>query len=308
VHWLAALLLLGFQDPATFTSEVTLVHVDVEVRSSGDERLIEDLTKDDFRIKDNGDVQPVLSVGRQEEPLDVILLLDTSASMRPVIERVADAARTALAELREGDRVAVMAFDRDPELAADFTSDFESVERVIRERVLTRQFPMSTQIQEAADAAARHFLRGRAEAVARRAEEPGRRRRAVLIVTDNLGVGRESQALDNLWEADAVLSGVIVRSVDMTIRYSLFFPPSLFGAGGMSGLAEKTGGDTISMDDAGEGLRRMIERLRLRYSLYYAMPAGEPGKQRKIKVELTGEAARFYKDAKVRARSGYRIP
>jgi Mg-chelatase subunit ChlD len=54
----------------------------------------------------------VLSVGRQQEPLDIVLLLDTSASTRPVIERVTEAPRSALAQLREGDRVAVMAFDR----------------------------------------------------------------------------------------------------------------------------------------------------------------------------------------------------
>jgi hypothetical protein len=73
----------------------------------------------------------------------------------------------------------------------------------------------------------------------------------------------------------------------------------------MSGLAEKTGGDTIGLDDAGEGLRRMIERLRLRYSLYYAMPETKATEERKIKVELTGDAARRYRGAKVRARTGY---
>ena len=42
----------------------------------------------------------------------MILLFDTSHSMRPVVARVAEAAHMAMGELRPGDRVAVMAFDR----------------------------------------------------------------------------------------------------------------------------------------------------------------------------------------------------
>ena len=35
----------------------------------------------------------------------------------------------------------------------------------------------------------------------------------------------------------------------------------------------------------------MLNRLRLRYSLYYALPPCRPGEARTVKVELTGEAA-----------------
>jgi VWFA-related protein len=297
---LPLLLLLAAEETATFRAGVNLVHIDVEVRQG--ERTVEGLTKDDFRVTDNGRAQTILSAASVEEPLDVILLLDTSASMEPVMERVARAARTALGQLREGDRVAVMAFDEAPELVADFTGDFAAVEQTIRERVLTRSFPRNTQIQRAVDAAALLFHKPSSHPAA------GGRRRAVLIVTDNLGMRREGQALPHLWEADAVLSGVIVRSPAMTGIYSVYFPPALVGVGGMGGLAEKSGGDTIKMDDAGEGLRQMIQRLRLRYSLYYAMPEGKDGEERKVRVALTGEAGRRHRDAKVRARAGYRVP
>ena len=298
VTYLPWLLLLAFQSPPTFTSQVNLVHVEAEVRE--DERLIEGLRKQDFRIEDNGEEQEILYLGNQEEPLDIILLLDTSISMRPVIERIADAASASLGQLQEGDRIALMTFDREPHLVVDFTSEFAEVERLIRERVLTEDFGTGTRIQKAVDAAARHFL-----------EEAGngeeRRRRAILVVTDNLAVKPDRQALRDLWEADAVLSGIVVRHVGMRILYNVVFPPSLFGMGGINGLVEKTGGITISLDDAGEGLQQMIQRLRHRYSLYYAMPAGKPGEERKVKVELEGDAAARYRDAKVRARSGYRI-
>jgi hypothetical protein len=57
--------------------------------------------------------------GHAEEPLDVLLVFDTSASMLPAIARVADVSRAALGELRPGDHVAVMAFDEDTDLIAD---------------------------------------------------------------------------------------------------------------------------------------------------------------------------------------------
>ena len=62
------------------------------------------------RLPQNGKPREILYVGEQDEPLDVILLFDTSLSMRPVVERVARTSRAALAELRAGDRAAVMAF------------------------------------------------------------------------------------------------------------------------------------------------------------------------------------------------------
>ena len=124
----ALLTLLALQESPTFQASVNLVHVEVEVRQN--QRLIEGPTKEDFRITDNGEVRPVLYLGNQEEPLDITLLLDTSASMEPVMEQVAAAARAALAQLRGGDRIAVMALDEDPDLLVDFISDFEAAYRV----------------------------------------------------------------------------------------------------------------------------------------------------------------------------------
>ena len=48
----------------------------------------------------------------------------------------------------------------------------------------------------------------------------------------------------------------------------------------MEGVAEKTGGDTIKADDASGRVPGRMRRIRLRYSLYYAMPDGKPGEQR----------------------------
>jgi VWFA-related protein len=271
---------------------VSLVHVDAEVTSQG--RAIENLGKEDFRILDNGKPRDVISLGEQENPLDIILLFDTSLSMRPVVERVARTSHAALAELRSGDRVAVMAFATRIDLIADFTDDLDAVERTIEDKVLSRRFRPNSPIQNAVDTAAQHLVR----------QPKTNRRRAVLVITDNQGSGHSRSAVADFWEADAVLAGLIVANG--TTR--LMLGPCMFGTCGMSGIAEQTGGDTVKADDAGIGLQEMIRRLRRRYSLLYAMPTGKPGEQRKIKVELTGEAAKRNPTAQIRARAGYMIP
>lgn len=295
MQYLLLCLLLAYQGQPTFRSEVALVHVDAEVK--GQDRLIDGLGVQDFRITDGGQPREILYFGHQEEALDVILLFDTSSSMYPVVASVAAAARAALGELRQGDRAAVMAFDKDTDLILDFTDDFTAVERAIREQVVSRHFIPNSQIQRGLKDAALYFLR----------QPLSDRRRAVLVVTDNLGSGRESRALRNLWEADAVAAGLVVRNAAMSVTFRIVRPLSMV-MGGMSGIAERTGGDMLNADDAGAGFREMIQRLRLRYSLHYAMPQAKPGEERKIRVELSKEAAQRYPGAKIRARSGYIVP
>jgi hypothetical protein len=69
-----------------------------------------------------------------------------------------------------------------------------------------------------------------------------------------------------------------------------------------------TGGEKLNTHDAAEGLREMLRRLRSRYSLYYALPAGKAGEARKIVVRLSPEAARKYPGVTIRARTGYVAP
>jgi VWFA-related protein len=293
---LPLVLVLALQQPSAFRAEVRIVRVDVEVRQEASS--IDGLTKQDFRIKDEGKPQEVVYFGHVEEPLDLILLFDTSASMLPAIEQVSTVSRTALGAMRPNDRVAVMAFDADTDLVADFTTDLASVDDTIRNVVLRRPQIANTQLQPAAADAARHFLK----------QPRSSRRRAVLIVTDNMGSSREERAARELWEADAVVSAVVVPGMEAMRRQRMLFPGAWFGFGSIDGVVRNTGGDILKGDDAGDGFRRLIQRLRSRYTLHYAMPEGKPGKAREIKVELTPDAAQRFPGARVYSRTGYIVP
>jgi VWFA-related protein len=285
---LAASLLL--QDPATFRSDVALVRVDAEVRT--DTAAVADLKRESFRIADNGNPQTIVYFAHDEQPLDVILLFDTSNSMRRVVARVAEAAHMAMSDLRTGDRVAIMAFDRTTDLIEDFTFDLALAERDISEKVLPRKTHCCSPIQAALGAAARQFLK----------QHHANRRRAIVVITDDQGTSVRPSALRDLQEADAVVLGVIVsrgiRIGPMALRYK-----------GIRDFAARTGGDLLNTKDAAEGVREMLNRLRLRYSLYYALPPGvHPGEERSLTVDLTAEAAAQHPGATVRARTGYFTP
>lgn len=295
------------QDTPLFQSDVSLVRVDTEVTDGT--RTLTGLTQRDFEIIDNGSRQEIVHFSETEEPLDLILLFDVSSSMRQLLKKIAETARHALTELRPGDRVAVMAFSTKSQYVTDFTNDFDAVERAINDCVFgdvgeqLRNPEGPTMIMAALDDAVDHFRNPRTS----------NRQRAVLIITDNLGhrSRREGRVLRKYWEADAVLTGVILTTLYLEAlrQYVRFAPHRRFILSqGMTGVAEKTGGDVLKGADPVETFNESIRRLRQRYSIYYRAPNAKPGEVRQVKVNLTADAKQRFPGARPRARKGYVAP
>jgi Ca-activated chloride channel homolog len=287
------------QTGPTFQTSVTLVHVDTEV-TDAEGRIVEGLTKADFRIFDDRKEQPILHFAATEQQLDLILLFDISGSMRPKIAEVAAAAEEGLRQLRDGDRVSVMVFNTRARVILPFTGDLREVEQTIRKDVLNLTFGGGTMIQSAVDEAALRFLR----------EQRNERRRAVLIITDNIGqrTRREASVVRDFWEADAILSGLIVSNKAFQALRTvgiIMGPQTLIMQAGMRGIATKTGGDTIAAADPSAAFPEAMSRIRRRYSIYYGLPAAKIGSRRTVRVELSKEAEKRYPKARVRARTGY---
>lgn len=290
------------QDPVTFRTGVSLVHVDAEVLSQ-DGRILTGFHKEDFRVFDERKEQPILQFAAEEQALDLILLFDISGSMRAVVQDVADAARQGLRQLQPGDRVCVMVFNSRSREIAPFTSDLDAVDRTIQNDVLRLNFGGGTLIQAAVSDAALRFRR----------EPHTERRRAVLIITDNMGRRTRSEAsvVEEFWESDAILSGLIVRNPKYQAMRTvgiILGPQNLAMEAGMKGIAEKTGGDSLTANEPGTAFEEAMRRIRSRYSLYYALPEAKPGAPRSIRVELTPAAAQRSGKPRIRARSGYVVP
>ena len=182
------------QSDVVFKSDVSLVRVDVQVVDR-DNRAITTLNREDFLLRDDGKQREIRTFVTEEMPLDVLFLLDVSASMRPHVERVANAAQSAVSLLGKDDRVAIMVFDRASRLRTPFRNS--------RDRI---QCEFDNLLQQES------FNRGLLDAV-RYVSRSGRRdaRRAIVILTDDRTERDrdESRVLMELAEADTVLSALI---------------------------------------------------------------------------------------------------
>jgi VWFA-related protein len=116
-----ATLAIGVQRPA-FRSGADAVRVDVQVLRNG--QPVAGLTTADFEVKDSGVVQRIEALSLEQEPVDVLFLLDTSASMRgEPIDRLKEAAHAAVGALDARDRVALLTFSHVLAPPLDWTDD-----------------------------------------------------------------------------------------------------------------------------------------------------------------------------------------
>ncbi len=126
-------------DEIVFRSDVSLIRVDAQVLDRGN-RAITGLHADDFILREDGRPQQIRNFESENMPVDVILLLDVSASMRPHVERIFSASHQALNVLGDKDRVAIMVFDRATRLRLPFRNGRQDVEREMKSLVRQERF------------------------------------------------------------------------------------------------------------------------------------------------------------------------
>ena len=284
-------------DTPTFKTGVSDVRVDVQV-TQGD-KLVPDLGKTNFNVTDEGQPQSIVSFAHGDEPLNLVILLDISGSMQKFIDQISAEARDALDHLRPGDRVALMVFAKTTAVAQGFSDNLAETARNIGGAVKDWDVGTSTMINSAVMDAARYMDKNAG---------PGGRR-AILILTDNLSTSyrlTDGQVIRELDKADTVFNAIItgraIRPAALTpgrVSNPDYTPANVYD------LAEKTGGEWVKAENAGDSFKDMIERIRSRYMLAYHAPDAQPGTFRHITVTLDDAARKRYPGAELHARSGY---
>ena len=94
----------------TETVDVDVIQVTAVVTDGGG-RFIRGLTRDDFRIYDNGQLQQISDFAAENIPLELVSVIDVSSSMRDSIAVVKEAAKRFLTALAPADQVTVLAFN-----------------------------------------------------------------------------------------------------------------------------------------------------------------------------------------------------
>lgn len=96
-------------------------------------RLVPDLTKDDFQVFDNEKPQDLVVFQSENQPITVVVMLDTSASMTGSIQLLKQAAEQFVNRLLPDDKAAVGAFNDKIEISSRFTSDRDALVTEVRD-------------------------------------------------------------------------------------------------------------------------------------------------------------------------------
>jgi VWFA-related protein len=281
--------------------------VRVEVQATGpDGEPIRGLTATDFLVTDEDRPQGIISCDQASERASLVLLMDVSASMQSYLASITHNAEEALRVLRPGDRVAIVVYAKTAETHQDFSDNLAETARQIPLAISGHDVGYTTNINSAVLVAA-NLIERSADVMDGHSVDPGRR--AILILTDNLGMNRllpDDVVIRELYRAETSLNAIVVGRA---IRPA---PP---GPGAERNpestpadvyhLAEETGGDVIHSESSEQAFRTMIERIRFRYTLAYRAPQALPGAFRRIHVDLSPDARRRYPGAVLRARTGY---
>jgi VWFA-related protein len=81
------------------------------VVTDGSGRFVKGLTRDDFKVYDNGRLQTITAFQSENIGLELVTAIDVSSSMRPAMPRVKESAKQFLAALRDDDYVTLLAFN-----------------------------------------------------------------------------------------------------------------------------------------------------------------------------------------------------
>ncbi|HEX8564665.1 MAG TPA: VWA domain-containing protein [Pyrinomonadaceae bacterium] len=289
------------------TIETNLVTIPVSVFDRNG-RYLPSLQQTDFKIFEDGKEQEIAYFGTAEQPVTVVLVLDTSPSTELKIEEIQDAAIAFVNQLKPNDKVMVIEFDSNLHVLSEVTNDKYKLARAIRKA----DFGDGTSLYDTVDNIINRRL-SRIEG-----------RKAVVMFTD--GVDTTSSKADyystlrSAEESDAPFYTVYYNTYRdnryggsggvMTSPYPPIFGGRFPFPGGTIGrsprgtssrdyaegkryldeLTEKSGGrlfsteTNVSLEDAFSGI---AEELRRQYNIgYYPTDAGQAGQRRQIKVRV----------------------
>jgi VWFA-related protein len=297
------------------TSEVLLP---VTVRDAAG-RLAPSLTRDDFRVVEDGREQRLSDLALRQVPVDVALMVDASSSVASNLDDFRRAVEEFSSRLAPEDRVCLVKFDDRVELLQEWTTS-----RFQLRRSLGRITPgMFTLFNDALYLTAREQFRGARD-----------RRHAVVVLSDGIDSGRgRSSAMDALralLEAQAsvyVIANTRIERArkqaeldtltsgdDSSVRFNQLRIGDLreglrvldASEGNLARLAEATGGrlytpDSFAALDA--VYSEVAEELRHQYALYYTPDdRARDGRFRSVRVLMRDPSL------KASTRVGYYAP
>lgn len=280
-----------------FKSGVDMVPLTVTV-TDGSGKFVRGLSGGDFTVYEDGVPQPLSFFASEDVPVDVALVIDTSASMRGDLPLVMAAATGLVRALGPLDRGAVVEVSDRAAIAQPFTSDRAQIERSIRALTATG----STALYDGLYVVLREFER-------ERRNTPQVRRQVLVLLSDGLD-NKSRLSFDDVQDVarrEAVSVYVIALRGDAAkTPRSAMAVPLLDAEYAMNTVARESGGRIFNPKQVTElpGIYNAIaQELASQYELGYtpARPGGD-GAYRRVTVHVSEKVnAR----ARARTRLGY---
>ncbi len=279
----------------TFKSGAKTVAVYATVESQG--RLVPDLTREDFEVRDNGKPQPIAVFSNEVQPISVVMMLDRSGSMQGNFGLVQAAGEAFVRALLPTDRARIGSFAEKIQLDPEhFTSDRAELLGILRTK-LQEQGP--TPLWNAVEASVTSL-------------QPQEGRRVVLVFTDGAD-NPGNFKLNNLSFMDiarrAQQVDVMVYAVGLESSGGPTAGRGGFGGGfdssrpdpGLPAIAADTGGGYFELrraQDLAATFARVADELHRQYLIGF-VPEKLDGKMHKLDVRIKQPGM------KVRARKEY---
>ncbi len=260
--------LAGQQTPI-FRAGTQIVPLYVTVTDK-QKRLVPYLEQADFEIIDNKKPQEITFFDNQTQPITVIVMLDTSASMTPSLDLLKAGAEQFLLRLLPEDQGRVGAFNDKIEFSPEFTSHRESLISALGDL----DFGNPTRLYDAVD-----------ESLDRLLGIPGRR--VILVFTDGddtdsrVGLGK---VLDRARAEEVMVYAIGLESDYFNGVRRVRSKPDR----GLKKLAEETGGGYFELertDELGPTFTRVAQELHSQYVLGFT-PDQLDGKVHKLEVKV----------------------
>jgi Ca-activated chloride channel homolog len=284
------------QAPATvFRSAVELVALNVVVTDAS-QRFVTGLQRSDFVVLEDGVAQDVTFFSAGDAPLDVALLLDTSASMTGQLAAVREAALGFLRVVRETDRVMVLDLKNTTRVLHPLDSNLPAARRAIH----SIEAGGSTGLYNGIYLTMRQLVTARSPH-----DGAAVRRQAIVVLSD----GRDTSSLLSYEDVLEVArrSGVSVYSIQLdspSQRVSQVSRVLSRDEYALRELATDTGGRAFFPDRIEElaGVYESIAtELAHQYALGYTPKSAEPdGGFRRVSVQVSERPG-----VRIRTRAGY---
>ncbi|MGB2624656.1 MAG: VWA domain-containing protein [Candidatus Acidiferrum sp.] len=277
------------RDPQIIRSEVDLVVLPVTVTDHhGD--FVPGLTKEDFRVYENGRLQTITLFRHEDEPVAVGLVVDCSGSMSPNRNEVVEAAKDFLLSSNPADEVFVVNFNERASLGLPPTIAFTSSVSQLEDAVLGGPTSGETALYDALALGLKHLATG------------AKVKKALLLISD----GGDNASHENFQQilTLAQRNNTIVYAIGILSDTAADVNPGL-----LRKLAKATGGRAYFPKSAAEvpALCKQIARdLREQYTIGYTpSDRAHDGTYRAIRLDLLGPRR---KSLVVRTRAGYYAP